>query len=434
MLKNNLDFKHIDKIIKNGLKNSDYYRVLGIIGESEEPLSNVQILQKFERTESENNKYIYKILKELSPINDNVPGNLLFIWEDLKNLDLEQLKEKCIKILEKINQSFNFKIDNHLNDNYIFLMDGKSLEESSKWIKIEKNNTQSVDFNPDFDEGFLISICSKSSCQFFPTLTIKQKGKQYVYTKSYSILERRKFLNTISKKQISFQYTPGDAIEEDTLPKQHQLVKDMVDLGISLRGRTDINLHKSFLKQNKDTKKVNLPDNEKFYDLQEVKKTIRIKTDELNRIMGDRENFSYSLNFRGLLLFLILYGSIKKSKCNELLLNNVLSNPSIVKIAPFLKYLKELEEELGFKGKELIVTIAEELRTQLHLDIPDGAFLLERAIERYYKEFQKYILFIELSPSHLSLIKEFEKIIISLLKGSIKNKQMVFGFSLKELD
>ena len=125
--------------------------------------------------------------------------------------------------------------------------------------------------------------------------------------------------------------------------------------------------------------------------------------------------------------------SIKKSKSNELLLNNVLSNPSIVKIASFLKYLKQLEE-LGFKGKELIVTIAEELRTQLHLDIPDGAFLLERAIERYYKEFQKYILFIELSPSHLSLIKEFEKFIISLLKGSIKNKQMVFGFSLKELD
>ena len=48
-------------------------------------------------------------------------------------------------------------------------------------------------------------------------------------------------------------------------------------------------------------------------------------------------------------------------------------------------------EELGFKGKELIVTIAEELRNQLHLDIPDGAFLLERAIERYYKEFEKYL-------------------------------------------
>jgi hypothetical protein len=207
----------------------------------------------------------------------------------------------------------------------------------------------------------------------------------------------------------------------------------MIDLGISPRGRTDINLHKSSLKQNNDTKKDNVPDNKKFYDLQEVKKTIWIKTDELNRIMGDRQNFSYSLNFRGLLLFLILYGSIKKSKSNELLLNNVLSNPSIVKIAPFLKYLKHLEE-LGFKGKELIVTIAEELRTQLHLDIPDGAFLLERAIERYYKEFQKYILFIELSPSHLSLIKEFEKIIISLLKGSVKNKQMVFNFSLKELD
>ena len=49
MLKNNLDFKHINKIIKKGLKNHTYYKVLGIIGESEEPLTNIQILHNFEK-------------------------------------------------------------------------------------------------------------------------------------------------------------------------------------------------------------------------------------------------------------------------------------------------------------------------------------------------------------------------------------------------
>ncbi len=58
--------------------------------------------------------------------------------------------------------------------------------------------------------------------------------------------------------------------------------------------------------------------------------------------MGDRENFSYKLTFRGLLLFLILYGSTKKTKSDQLLFDNVLSNPSIVKIAPFLKCLKAI--------------------------------------------------------------------------------------------
>ena len=113
MLKNNLDFKHINKIIKNGLKNPSYYRILGIIGESEEPLRNVQILQNFEReypTENEKNKYIYEIVKELSPISEDVPDKLLFIWEDLKRLQVHQLEGKCNKILQKINQSFDFKI------------------------------------------------------------------------------------------------------------------------------------------------------------------------------------------------------------------------------------------------------------------------------------------------------------------------------------
>ena len=129
MLKNNLDFKHIDKIIKKGLKNSNYYRVLGIIGESEQPISNVQILQNFESKhfpDGEINKYIYDILQILCPISEDVPDKPLFIWEDLKVLELAQLEEKCHKILQKINQSFDFKIDNHLKENYIVLMDGKS--------------------------------------------------------------------------------------------------------------------------------------------------------------------------------------------------------------------------------------------------------------------------------------------------------------------
>ena len=73
MLRNNLDFKYIDKIIKKGLKNSTYYKVLGIIGESEEPITNVQILHKFEKKyPGDSPNYIYEILKEFSPIIEDV--------------------------------------------------------------------------------------------------------------------------------------------------------------------------------------------------------------------------------------------------------------------------------------------------------------------------------------------------------------------------
>lgn len=96
MLENNLDFKHIDKIIKKGLKNNDYYRILGIIGESEEPLTGIQILQKYQRKykhENKNKNHIYEILKDLSPISEDVTNSRLFIWEDIKDLEHEKLKK-----------------------------------------------------------------------------------------------------------------------------------------------------------------------------------------------------------------------------------------------------------------------------------------------------------------------------------------------------
>ena len=86
-------------------------------------------------------------MKELSPIREDVPDNLLFIWEDLKILELAQLEAKCGKILQMINQSFDFKIDNHLKENYLILMDGNSLKESNKWIIIQKNDKNSKSFN-----------------------------------------------------------------------------------------------------------------------------------------------------------------------------------------------------------------------------------------------------------------------------------------------
>ena len=135
----------------------------------------------------------------LCPISEDVPDKPLFIWEDLKILELAQLEEKCHKILQKINQSFDFKIDNHLQENYIVLMDGKSLKVSTKWIIIQQNNKNSKTFNPYFDEDIIIMIYDKlydkSKCRIFPIVTIKEKGKIYVYSKSYSPLARRQFLN-----------------------------------------------------------------------------------------------------------------------------------------------------------------------------------------------------------------------------------------------
>ena len=143
--------------------------------------------------------------------------------------------------------------------------------------------------------------------------------------------------------------------------------------------------------------------------------------------MADREYFSYTLNFKGLLLFLILYGSINKNKSDERVFNNVLYNPSILKIAPFLKYLNDFEK-FGFKGKELVVTIAEELRNQLHLDIRNGILLLERAIERYYKEVENYFKDHNIPKNK---INDYRKNMISILRDFNKDKEEFYSFVLK---
>jgi hypothetical protein len=122
----------------------------------------------------------------------------------------------------------------------------------------------------------------------------------------------------------------------------------------------------------------------------------------------------------------------------------------VVEIAPFLKYLNEFEK-FGFKGKELAVTIAEELRNQLHLDNKNGIILLERAIERYYKEVEEYFkeyekYFKKLELVKLSVtsedvenynrlqnkIKDYRKIMITILRSFIKRKEDFYSFMLSK--
>jgi hypothetical protein len=147
------------------------------------------------------------------------------------------------------------------------------------------------------------------------------------------------------------------------------------------------------------------------------------------------------------LLYLILINSDKLQFINEdrESFNNVFSNPNIMKIAPFLKSLNVFEK-FGFKGKELAITIAEELRNQLHLDMRKGVILLERAIERYHKEVETYfddLQLIRLSAKPEELEKygilqlhneldRYRKNMITILRDFNNYKEKFFRFVLKE--
>lgn len=108
-------------------------------------------------------------------------------------------------------------------------------------------------------------------------------------------------------------------------------------------------------------------------------------------------------------------------------------------------------EKFGFKGKDLVVTIAEELRNQLHLDSKNGTILLERAIERYYKEVEEYFKEYDKYFKHLELVKhsvssddlksynilqnkiyDFRKNMIAILRDFLSYKEDFYSFMLSK--
>ena len=92
----------------------------------------------------------------------------------------------------------------------------------------------------------------------------------------------------------------------------------------------------------------------------------------------------------------------------------------------------------------MAISIAEELRNQLHLDIRNGVILLERAIERYYKEVETYfedLQLVKLSAKSEELEKynilqkeldNYRKNMITILRDFSNYKERFFRFVLKE--
>lgn len=70
-------------------------------------------------------------------------------------------------------------------------------------------------------------------------------------------------------------------------------------------------------------------------------------------------------------------------------IHQVIRNPNVIIEAPFLKD-SEFLESLGFDLVDLLLQISQELIDQLHIDANNDSYLLRRATERYFAEFNSY--------------------------------------------
>ena len=442
MLKNNLDFKHIDKIIKKSLTNPRYFRVLGIIGQSEEPIENNKIIKNFRefhgpKLKSPLTKDNYAIVKELSPTIEDINDELLFVWDDLLQSDEIQLKTLCGKLLRKTNQKWDkFNYDSHFdsqsNPKYLTIFNGKSFNESDKWIKIQSNKKNSQFFNPGYNYSVLIIIFSTKELNVFPTFTKLKDKKLHVYSSNLISLKRRQFLDFI--------------IDEQNFFLAQKVFQEIVQIGHESSLDVPSNLAEWFINLSAYQRIENNKLNEEELKLLNSTKQITHIMEKSNKITGNRRYWKYSLNFRGLLLYLILFDSykFKHKPIDKKIFRNVISNPSILKIAPCLEFPNEIEQ-YGFDGRKVTITVANELRNQLHIDTDNDTFLLQRFTERFYSEFEKasrYFRFLKLNsePDEFSKyeilenrINAYLKKIIFLQIRFIENKEEIFRRILKEL-
>jgi hypothetical protein len=155
-------------------------------------------------------------------------------------------------------------------------------------------------------------------------------------------------------------------------------------------------------------------------------------------------NYRYIPNFRSILVY--LYNEFHLKRTDSRRIRNIISNPVIIKLAPFLEYWEEFEEQ-GFDVLGLLKEISTELSHQLHITAENDTYLLNRATERYFVQLENYFYYrldstlfasyiekvgIEKYHQILTTRNEYRKHIISFQKTLIGERTKMINFLDKE--
>jgi len=139
---------------------------------------------------------------------------------------------------------------------------------------------------------------------------------------------------------------------------------------------------------------------------------------DVKAALNDNKNWRLSLNFRGFLLFLC--GSmelIKKSEKESRIASTnkakkriyeVISNPRILEIVPFLLHWREFKD-LGFDVTQTLLLLGDEFASQLdhkqwYLDFNSETYLLKKASEIYFNKILSFLFFVIDSDNGLSYL------------------------------
>ena len=134
--------------------------------------------------------------------------------------------------------------------------------------------------------------------------------------------------------------------------------------------------------------------------------------------------WKYSLNFKGLLLYLLFETKIERTDKRRI--RTVLSNPKIIELAPFLREW-QIFEKAGFDVTGVLRNMGVEYQNQLSYDY-DEEYLLKSATKRYFDAlsfyFNRYVQ-VHLGPSFiddvlLQKLKEYHLFMLDLQEYWLK--------------
>jgi hypothetical protein len=317
-------------------------KLLYILGKSKTALSIVQIENELQKSNSDDGtKYIYEVIKKLTPDLNYIPNILLFKYRDffeneeetkiLNDEEIEKLKESiCSKIFFSYHSFFDWKEESELvyvkkKPNVISVGSNKN----SKFIEIVLNpiNPSTNDFAKLFYKGIEL-----------PTIIKRKKEDSFIYS-----------VEEYYNSQRYVDILPMDIKKKDSTNQQHLVVKKDSNIKgkknyyvLNLRGF----LH--YLLLNKRNKKNYKEINEVLENLAENNSNILFENEfqgfyeEEKETMENRKSFDtndfYTHKVKDNFAFLSFYNQYKKC-----LPDNFTAN-ILIEVANELKYrLEEIE-------------------------------------------------------------------------------------------
>lgn len=187
--------------------------------------------------------------------------------------------------------------------------------------------------------------------------------------------------------------------------------------------------HGKITRQELELKEKNLTEKEKYY------------------FRKLRRDYRYYPNLRTLLLYFYHEYHAKTTRTKKVdRIRKVLSNPKIIRIAPFLEYWDDFQK-YGFNVfdifSDLLMGICEELRNQLYIKAENDTYLIRRVTERIFSEVELNLGFILDPPGDFFFIKKegmnkynklaetrkkYRKLIISIQRGWLEEKRKYLDF------